>query len=63
MCSALRESIDLLLIATGSEVDIAITGQTVAFTATTLPNDTLGAPGWTIKFAVGIRNDGNGNLN
>ncbi len=43
-----------------NNVNLAITGQTIAFTAVTLPADTLAAPGWNIKFAVGIRNDGNG---
>ena len=43
-----------------NNVDLAITGQTIAFTAVSLPTDTLAAPGWTIEFAVGIRNDGNG---
>ena len=41
-------------------VDISITGQTIAFTVVDFPQDTLAAPGWTVKFAVGIRNDGNG---
>ncbi len=43
-----------------NNVDLAITGQTIAFTAVTLPTDTLAAPGWVIEFVVGIRNDGNG---
>ena len=43
-----------------NEVDLAITTQTVAFTAVELPTDTLAAPGWDITFRVGIRNDGNG---
>ena len=43
-----------------NNVDLAITGQTIAFTAVILPTDTLAAPGWDIRFAIGIRNDGNG---
>ncbi len=43
-----------------NNVDLAITGQTISFTAVSLPTDTLAAPGWNIEFAVGIRNDGNG---
>lgn len=45
---------------TQNTVDLAITGQTIAFTAVSLPTDTLAAPGWDIEFEVGIRNDGNG---
>lgn len=45
---------------TQNNVDLAITGQTIAFTPVSLPNDTLASFGWNIEFAVGIRNDGNG---
>ncbi len=43
-----------------NNIDLAITGQTIAFTAVTLPTDTLAAPGWIIEFVIDIRNDGNG---
>lgn len=43
-----------------NNVDLAITTQTISFTPVVLPQDTLAAPGWTITFGVGIRNDGNG---
>ena len=43
-----------------NSVDLAITGQTISFTAVSLPGDTLAAPGWNIQFTVGVRNDGNG---
>jgi len=42
-----------------NEVNLAVTGVNVAFTVVDLPTDTIGAPGDTIRFQVGIRNDGN----
>lgn len=52
---------DILWTSNGAvnEVNLAVTGQTVAMTIVETPNDTLVAPGWTISMRVGIQNDGN----
>lgn len=44
-----------------SEVNLASgSTQNIAFSITSYPQDTLGAPGHTYRFYVGLQNDGNG---
>lgn len=42
------------------EVDLAVTGVNISFSAVVLPTALAGAPGDTIRFQIGVRNDGNG---